>query len=332
MKKSQFIYRLSCIAITLVFSLSSLKTYANGADKSFLDYQITKNEKDNSLIENEALFVFTFKNITDGVLIKDKIKGACNGIEKDIFPDANGQYSLKITPEDYRFQFFYQTHFYEIETDTIKAESAHRIEIAINFRSTEVPMMMKKPVIYVYPETTSQLNIKLDLKGEFVFTYPPYNNGWDFVADPNGTIHLDNKEYKYLFWDGMSQIKMKTIDWEEGFVVERGNLLTFFEEKLTAMGLSSIEQQDYITYWVPLMNKNKKNYIHFIFNEEYNEYANISITPKPDNMLRVFMLWSGADEMGEIKLQPQILPSLQREGLTVIEWGGSEMNQIPFLF
>jgi hypothetical protein len=80
-----------------------------------------------------------------------------------------------------------------------------------------------------------------------------------------------------------------------------------------------------------LMCKNEKNYVHFIFNEEYNEYANISITPKPDHMFRVFMLWTNAEAMNEIQLKEQVIPTFKHEGFTVVEWGGSQLENLPIM-
>ena len=315
-----------------IFPFIVYNNYAMGNDRKHVDYQITKNIVDNSLSNTEALFVFTFKNVSEGFFIQSNIKASCNGIEKNIKPDLKGQYSLKLVPGKYTFQFFYNEDFYEIQTDSIKIEPAHRIEITVNFESSYFPVQMRKPVIYVYPQQTTPVNIKLDLKGEFIFTYPQYNNGWSFTADPNGTIHMNNKEYQYLFWDGNTNINAHEISWNEGFVVNTNELLGFLENKLTVMGLNSKEQQDFITYWYPLMSVNKKNYIHFVFNEDYNQYANISVTPKPDNMFRVYMIWANADEIKDIKITEQNIPSLKREGFTIVEWGGSQIKSVQNVY
>jgi hypothetical protein len=313
--------------VIFLFCLSTI--HAGERDKSRSDYQITKNEKDSSLGQTEVVFVFTFKNMPEETLVRDEIKAGCNGIEKTIKPDANGQYTVQLIPGEYKFQFFYNRDYYEIETSEIKADPAHRIEITINYRSTLVPTIMRKPVIYVYPTQTTQINIHLDLNGELLFTYPTYHNGWEFTADPNGKIHLDNREYNYLFWEGSTCMNATDINWDEGALVTKDNLLGFLEKSLTKMGLSTSEQQDFITYWYPLMRKNQKNYVHFMFNEEYSYYAPLSITPKPDHLFRVYMIWSDASKMEVTPLKEQVIPSFTREGFTVVEWGGSELSEIP---
>lgn len=315
-------YLLAPFILSLVLIPSN--SYAVKGDGIPTGYSITKNEPDNSLQSNEAVFSFTFKNIP----LPAKIKGSCNAKEKNITTSDKGVYSLKIAPGKYIFQFFYTDEFFEVYTDSIEIKPGYRIEIDINFMSSIYPVIMDKPVIYAYAPTSTRVHIELALKGELLFTYPTYKKGWDFTTDANGTIKMNNQQYKYLFWEGETAINSSLMTWNEGFVVEKENLLLFFEDKLTAMGLSSIEQQDYITYWVPLMNKNEKNYIHFIFNEEYNEYANISITPKPDNMFRVFMLWTKADNFKDINIPEQIIPSFKHEGFTIVEWGGAQFPEL----
>lgn len=81
------------------------------------------------------------------------------------------------------------------------------------------PEKSKKPVIYLYPEKTTEVDVKVNLDGKFTTTYPKYNDGWNVVAEPDGTLHaLDNKNSYYcLFWEGVVNY---TPDFSTGFVVE----------------------------------------------------------------------------------------------------------------
>ena len=75
------------------------------------------------------------------------------------------------------------------------------------------------------------------------------------------------------------------------------------------------------------MSKNKSNYIHFLFNNEFDKYAKLSIEPKPDTIFRVFMVWSSSKDITLVTdMQEQKIPVMQRKGFTVVEWGGTEMN------
>ncbi len=303
-----------------IFLIVNFSAYSKGAVAL---YYISKSSPDKTLQKTEAVFVFNF-SAGDNKILKQDIKLSYNSVNKTAVSDSIGSIRIKVKPGRYIFSFFYNKEFFEITTDSISIKPAYQTEVVVNFQSSEHPVIMRKPVIYVYPEKTTEVNIKLDLKGRLDFTYPKYNNGWNFTADPDGTIHQDNKKYHYLFWDGTSNIPDSKINWNEGFIVDKDNLINFFEEKLSQMGLKSNEIEDYITYWCPLMSVNKNNYVHFIFNEEYNEYASLTITPKPDVMFRVFMLWSNADNKTGLKLKEQTIQSFTRTGFSLVEWGGAE--------
>ncbi|PKM49702.1 MAG: hypothetical protein CVV02_14605 [Firmicutes bacterium HGW-Firmicutes-7] len=71
------------------------------------------------------------------------------------------------------------------------------------------------------------------------------------------------------------------------------------------------------------MKENDYNLVYFA-GDEYSDLAELSIEPKPDTILRVFMVFKAIDELIDIK--EQSLDTINREGFTVIEWGGVEIN------
>jgi hypothetical protein len=68
---------------------------------------------------------------------------------------------------------------------------------------------------------------------------------------------------------------------------------------------------------------NKYNLIHFA-TKKYTDSAPLEITPKPDSMLRIFMLMKSVGKKIEIK--EQVLETFERKGFAVVEWGGSELK------
>ena len=67
---------------------------------------------------------------------------------------------------------------------------------------TEPQYEILKPVIYLYPEQTTAVTVRLDYKGKFTCTYPDYPaGGWQVTARPDGTLtnKADGREYSYLF-------------------------------------------------------------------------------------------------------------------------------------
>ncbi len=159
-----------------------------------------------------------------------------------------------------------------------------------------------KPVIYLYPKKRTKIRVKLDCEGKLFCTYPQYNDGWEVTAEPNGTLHdSEDKEYSYLFWEAISDYKWNI---KEGFVIKGSHTAEFLEKSLKELGLTPREYNEFIVYWLPKMQENEYNLIHFA-GKEYEKLAKLSIKPKPDNILRVFMVYKPLENPIEIK--PQIL-------------------------
>lgn len=179
----------------------------------------------------------------------------------------------------------------------------------------------EKPVIYLYPEQETKVKVQLDYDGTLVCAYPEYNNGWQVVAQPDGTLcDASGKTYSYLFWEGNTDA---TYDFSKGFVVKGSETAEFLEEKLSEIGLNAKEANEFIVYWLPRMQENKYNLITFQ-TEAYTDVAKLHITPEPDSILRVFMAYKELEEPIEIE-GPAIAP-FERKGFTVIEWGGAEVK------
>jgi len=116
------------------------------------------------------------------------------------------------------------------------------------------------------------------------------------------------------------------ISWDlsTGFVVRGEDTISFLQEKLAQLGLTPREYNEFIVYWYPLMKNNPYNLIHFA-GREYTDAAPLTITPKPDSLLRVFMVYKPLTE--KIELPAQSLSSFERRGFTVVEWGGTEIRK-----
>lgn len=183
----------------------------------------------------------------------------------------------------------------------------------------------EKPVIYLYPTTKQDVSVRLDYNGKLVSTYPDYDyriNGWQVTANPDGTLinKSDGREYSYLFWDGVDNA---TYDLSTGFVVKGSDTKTFLQDTLKNIGLSPKEYNEMITYWLPRMEHSNYNLIHFAGNT-YTDIAKLTITPKPDSMLRVFMVFKPLEK--PVNVKPQPISIFNRQGFAVVEWGGKEIR------
>ena len=183
-----------------------------------------------------------------------------------------------------------------------------------------------KPIIYFYPEEATQCSAELTMTdGYLTCTYPEYNNnGWsNFTALPDGTLVFpDGKEYYALYWEGVNKTDW---DFSTGFCVSGKDTMRFLEWALAKQGLTAREANEFIIYWLPLMQDNPYNVISFQ-KETYTESVLLSVSPAPQSMLRVFMAYYPSDV--EIDIKPQEFDEFNRNGFTVVEWGGS-IAQMP---
>lgn len=176
-----------------------------------------------------------------------------------------------------------------------------------------------KPVIYLYPEEESAVSVQLDYLGKITTEYPASEEGvWNVVAQPDGTLTYKDRTYNYLFWEGISPL-YQNFTFKDGFVVAEADYVNFLEEKLALLGLSEVEQADFITYWLPQMQRYPYMEVRFLF-EEYERLATLTVTPTPDTMIRVFAMMKGLNQ--PVALPEQNLPAKIRQGFTVVEWGG----------
>jgi hypothetical protein len=182
---------------------------------------------------------------------------------------------------------------------------------------------IKKPIIYIYPEEEMNVSVKLPLDENITVSYPKYNDGWNVVAKEDGTlIDLDtNKELYSLYYEANPAVGYKVEN--DGFVVEGKDVANFLDEKLEVLGLNAKEREEFIVYWLPILEANKYNYIRFATTEEINENAPLEITPAPETLIRVVMTFKGLDN--KIDVKEQELTRVERSGYTVVEWGGIEL-------
>lgn len=193
-----------------------------------------------------------------------------------------------------------------------------------NINNTLRSFVDDKPIIYIYPTQTTDVEVKLGNPEQLSCTYPNYENGWSVTANPDGSL-IDKKTGRNLYalyWEGKNIFKDSNM--EEGFCIKGEDTAKFLEEKLAILGLTDREAEEFIVYWLPKMKDNKYNYIRFETMQEQEKAMPLEVTPKPDNVIRIMMDWKALEEKIEVDEQELITPS--REGYTIVEWGGTELD------
>lgn len=199
-----------------------------------------------------------------------------------------------------------------------------KIEVKVKKHQTEKcsTNMAYKPIIYLYPTSPMNVTVKLGYPDAITTSYPKYESSWEVNASPNGELTelKSNKKLYALYWEGKIN---HTGNSNEGFVVGKEKIATFLEEKLSFLGLNTKEQEEFIIYWLPELEKNPYNFIRFMTEEEIEAEMPLEINPKPDNIIRIWMQYKGVSKNHQVKEQ-KLLPK-ERTGFTVVEWGGTKL-------
>jgi hypothetical protein len=204
-----------------------------------------------------------------------------------------------------------------------------------------------KPVIYLYPPKPTEVSIKFTNAMRFTTDIPTYANGWNVMAQPDGELTdlqpqftncaaidstvpgseyaqsaCENNDYPYLYWEGQASRPYPTPT--GGWVVPQSNISNFLSQKLSEIGLTDKEKSDMMAYWIPqLLTKNMPYYrMSFFQTAQMNEFIPMNVSPKPDTVIRVFLDWAPLAEMPAVQPQPEVLTHVNRNGFTLVEWGG----------
>ena len=179
----------------------------------------------------------------------------------------------------------------------------------------------EKPVLYLYPEAETTISVKLELDGKITVSEPLYNDGWTVTATPDGKL-TDEKGnvWDYLFWEGITNFVPQN---EIGYCVAGEDAAEFLAKQLPLWGLQGKEIDEFIEYWLPVMEKNPWQIV--TFNDPgYLDAVTYTITPAPDRLIQVFMMLIPVD--APVELTAPTLPSqeeIARDGYVAVEWGGA---------
>ena len=195
--------------------------------------------------------------------------------------------------------------------------------IIINISGSQTVNKAFKPIIYLYPEEQIEVTVKLGKPENITCSYPKYEDKWTVIANPDGSL-IDkgtSRELYSLYWEGEYTTP---IQMNEGFVVKGEDSSKFLEEKLAILGLNEREAEEFIVYWLPILEKNEYHFIRFASLEEINESMPLSFSVEPNSLIRVWMQFKAVDK--NYKVNEQILETPERKGFTVVEWGGTEIK------
>lgn len=288
--------------------IDEYKIFNDGRYKKLKDFLTTTNITEETFKTNGIIVT---EDITSHMVLQShNITDICSN---------EGILTLQFTKEEIGVVGDVTSTLYFIELDKTYAEQT--INIVVNDINNSIPNVAYKPIIYIYPEQEQNVKVTLGSSDELLVSYPVYNNGWNVLVKPDGTL-IDNKtnrELYSLYYESENNVNFKIEN--EGFVISKDEIIPFLEEKLEILGLNPREQEEFIIYWLPILQKNNYTYIRFATNEEINNNMSLQVEPSPDTMIRVLMVFKGLEEKINVKEQP--LQKVTRNGYTVVEWGAT---------
>ena len=175
-----------------------------------------------------------------------------------------------------------------------------------------------KPILYLYPTKKTKVEVSFSNPEVLTTTYPKFDKSWVVTANKNGDLYDSKGKYYYgLYWEEEGSTN---IDFSEGFYVDKDSAIEFLEDKLTTIGLNAKERNEFIMYWLPILEKNEHNLVYFELTKERDKFNKLNITPKPDSLLRVAIHVKKVD--GPIFIKEEKLETFKRKGFVAVEWGG----------
>ncbi len=181
-----------------------------------------------------------------------------------------------------------------------------------------------KPVIYLYPTKDTTVDVSLTIPGSITISDPLYSQeGWQHIlAHPTGLFDYQGRTYRELYYEtAVKTVKPPT----NGIVLRTDELASTLPLLTTQLGLLPDEQQEFVSYWLPKLQALNSPYVLFsvLDGVEKERIDHVAITPKPDTFIAFLAYFKPLAH--PIEVLPLVLPQTppQRNGFTVVEWGGT---------
>ncbi|KAG7087635.1 hypothetical protein E1B28_013583 [Marasmius oreades] len=197
-------------------------------------------------------------------------------------------------------------------------------------------LLMGKPVIYLFSPLEREVRVRLGLAPQWSISalYPvvPINQTpggkvhqtveWIARTQQDGTLTETSTgtEVAYLFWEAHTvpdaprspppspRVEEKPrhserfipndthITPQNSVLLSIEALPIYLDKTLKMLVLHTEARTSFITYWLPSFLKHKHIALRFLPQSSYEEAAPLDITPTPDVVTRIFMLFHGVSE------------------------------------
>ncbi|KAK0492922.1 hypothetical protein EDD18DRAFT_1289840 [Armillaria luteobubalina] len=239
---------------------------------------------------------------------------------------------------------------------------------------------MRKPVIYLFSPHPIHVTVRVSLVDSWTFNavYPsvPIKDtelGQSIVwavdtHEDHSLTTIAGTRVSYLFWEAEPKRGVLSppsppssprnatvvpfdpmypqVNNENSVVLRSSQAAEYLDRALSALCLHVEARTSFITYWLPEILKHNYVALHFLPQASYSHAAPLEVSPKPDIVTRVFMLFSrvGGDELVEwegaltrtfesVDIWKGVVGvdghggGMGDEVFRVVEWGGMEVGR-----
>lgn len=178
-----------------------------------------------------------------------------------------------------------------------------------------------KPAVYLYPTVQQQTAVQVDAVGPLTVTIPEYpQNGWNVVADPDGTIYSGGNTYPYLYYEAKIP-DAAVVKPQQGYVVTYQDLPNLYATVLPQLGLNAKETADFKEYWEKVLPYSPYYFVGVMPVKDVDAIEKLTISPAPDTTIRVRLFFEALKDWKGVE-SPSLINVPQRNGFTAVEWGG----------
>ena len=176
--------------------------------------------------------------------------------------DSLGNYEFLVSDKDSSI-FAYKLDFTEVIVYKYDFKSQHVVTIDFSLMPHIARVMNLKPVVYCYGDIKNA-SISYNFKTNLTYSYPEFQNEWNFSCDMEGNINVDGFEYPYLFWEGENSTADYSDCGEGSYLIKTDTVISHLESMLTSMNLNPREKTDFITFWGPKLVQKEYAIVKFL--------------------------------------------------------------------